>query len=122
MQKFPKNNYPVHADAYPTNVLKDGTIIDLEKASLGDPWLDLETFTTHPFLIGIQNKILANIELDPATRPLYAVHVPLCQTGSFSQKSRTRSRYFYELAKMRLKELEEQELLTATTDYLEEII
>ena len=118
MQKFERRSSPVHADAYPTNVLKDGTIIDLEKASLGDPWLDLETFTTHPFLIGIQNRILANIELDPATRPLYAVHVPLCQTGSFSQQSKIKSRYFYELAKMRLKELEEKALLTATTDFL----
>ena len=118
MQKFERRSSPVHADAYPTNVLKDGTIIDLEKASLGDPWLDLETFTTHPFLIGIQDRILANVELDPATRPLYAVHVPLCQTGSFSQQSKIKSRYFYELAKMRLRELEEKALLTATTDFL----
>ncbi|MBS3162453.1 hypothetical protein J4467_00875 [Candidatus Woesearchaeota archaeon] len=117
-QKFEKRSSPVHGDAYPTNVLKDGTLLDLEKASLGDPWLDLETFTTHPFLIGIQDQILAGVDLNPATRPLYAVHVALCQTGSFSTKSITRSRYFYELAKMRLEALGERALLDATKDYL----
>ena len=30
MQKFERRSSPVHADAYPTNVLKDGTIIDLD--------------------------------------------------------------------------------------------
>ncbi len=121
--KFQLRQKPIHGDAYPSNVLEDGTILDLEKANKGDPWADYETFTTHPVLLPFQNELLSGI--DQTNRSFFTVHIPLCQTGSFYGKPIRDPeivKFFYNTAIKNLRALGEKELLQATEAYLEPTI
>jgi hypothetical protein len=120
LRKFSSVNRPVHGDAYPTNFLADGRIIDLEKGSLDNPWLDYETLTTHPLLFPFQERLVSHF--DQTSRELPAISVPLCQTGSFLNKDPRTSLHFYHLALDRLQALGERELYTATKDFIEPVI
>ncbi len=42
------NNYLIHGDFYDTNVLEGGVLIDLERASIANPFVDLASFFGNP--------------------------------------------------------------------------
>lgn len=49
--KSPPLEVVIHGDLYPTNILTDGTIIDFEKMSVGDPLIDLIYFLENPCIL-----------------------------------------------------------------------
>jgi hypothetical protein len=122
LSKFKLRKLPIHGDAYPTNFLEDGRILDPEKAFIGDPSKDFESFTTHPILYPFQERLFAELQIDPSNRNFFAIDIPLCQTGSFLNKDPRTSLYFYQLALDRLQALGERELYTATKDFIEPVI
>ncbi|MBT3323899.1 hypothetical protein HN681_03980 [archaeon] len=84
-----------HCDFYPTNVLDDATIIDLETAALHYPSLDIENFRTHPNAPQDESSIKKYLEhrseiegrkIDLRNRHIYRVLCPTFQIGSFFAK------------------------------------
>lgn len=110
-----------HGDFYPSNALQDGTIIDLEKMCLANPWFDLETFCGSPIWTEEEKESLFNQYPNPIAnkeRDFYKVHVALCQTGSFSVKKPEISIYFKRKALEYIAELQEDELKKQLRIYL----
>jgi hypothetical protein len=96
---------PIHKDAYPSNFLVGGRILDFEKASKGIHWFDFETFEGHPALqiyseqqlkeyLRLRNE--KGLDTSHDGREVAALVSSTCQIGSFSQKDPKLSRYFYE--------------------------
>ncbi|MDP3918309.1 MAG: phosphotransferase [Nanoarchaeota archaeon] len=88
----------IHGDFYPTNILSDGTIIDLETISYGHPSLDIETFLGHPKLDIDEEELFKDyiknrseieqryITISGIEKDFYTVFSSACQTGSFFAK------------------------------------
>lgn len=113
-----------HGDLYPSNVLEDGTIIDLETMCLANPWLDLETFLGAPQWeeLNKEQMLAAYQEKKPLGtqgRDFYRVHTSLCQVGSFAKKAPETSQYYFKKLKETLGELQEQTLREKIEAYLQ---
>jgi len=84
-----------HCDFYPTNILDDGTIIDLETSCIYYPDLDIENFRSHPNAPKNETAIKKYLELRSEiegkeiklfNRHIYRVLCPAFQIGSFYAK------------------------------------
>lgn len=93
---------PLHRDAYPSNFLVGGTILDFEKISGGLHWFDFETFVGHPSLQPYTRELAIDyMNQTPSRgfsqegREVAALVSSTCQIGSFSQKEPRLSEYFF---------------------------
>jgi len=97
----------IHGDFYPTNVLQGGIIVDLEKASFGNLWFDIETFISAPGMDKIDREALVevyrerfrrvNIILSPEGREFWAIHAAICQMGSNVARSDLERTAYYQI-------------------------
>ncbi len=113
-----------HGDLYPTNVLKDGKLLDFESVQKASPWLDLETLLGAPQFQDIhEERVLEAYKerrpLLPGGRDFYKVHTSLCQIGSFLIKDLQTAQYFQRKAIYALDQSEEHELKRKFEAYLQ---
>ncbi|GEM_PF-5470113 len=132
-----KTKFFLHGDYYPTNILSEGQIIDLEKRCMGSPTLDIAHLLEHP-RIGSTREYLEvyaksfekiNNNLGKDGQYIYdiinqeyeknAVHVNLCLTGAMlAQENIQYAQLHLTKALWILENTNANELKESLTDYI----